>query len=207
MQIPIELVALIRLDLLLESIAGVIAFLISHSARKAFHFTGQKRLSDLSTGFLVLSAAMFGRVIGTTYFFVLMPDESAWDMIVVVTIAYGAMKVMAYILFAVSTRPSRGIRVPRESVLLALPALVDPKLDLIAIIILVVVVLQSLLNYSAVRSRYAMFVLLGFSCLLLSHVSGFLAIDAARGYLWSQLLQFIGLILLLVMLLKAGREE
>jgi len=204
------LLAPIRIDLLLESVAGFIALAVSHYASKAYRLTGQKKLSDLSTGFLVLSAAMFGRVIGTWYFFVLQAGDggtpSGDSLIVVVRIAYGAMKVMAYILFAISTRPTTGGHSPALSLFMALPILIDPNLDMIAIVVLIVVVLQSAMNYLAVRSRYALYVLLGFSFLLLSHVSAIHAQDDLRGYALSQVFQFLGYIALLVMLIKAGRE-
>lgn len=204
------LLALIRLDLLLESIAGFIALAVSHFASKAFRLTGQKRLSDLSTGFLVLSAAMFGHVIGTWYFFVLQASDGGSSgsigLIVVVRIAYGAMKVMAYILFAISTRPSTGGQSPALALFMALPILIDPTLDMIAIIVLIVVVLQSVMNYLAIRSRYALYVVVGFSFLLLSHVFAIPAEVDLRGYGLSQVFQFLGYIALLVMLVKAGRE-
>jgi len=200
--------ALIRFDLILESVAAIIAYLISHNANKAYHMTGQKKLSDLSTGFLVLCAAMFGRVIGTIYFFVLM--ESGDDvslMITVVTIAYGGMKIMAYILFVFSTLPAKSNPIAEKGLLLALPALVDPNLDFVAIIVLLVVVLLSSRNYLSSRSKYALYVFLGFTCLLLSHLAAVLSMDEIGGYLLSQVLQFLGFLLLLVMLLKAGREQ
>jgi hypothetical protein len=203
------LLALIRLDLLLESIAGFIALAVSHFASKAFRLTGQKKLSDLSTGFLVLSAAMFGHVIGTWYFFVLQAGDGGSgsnSLIVVVRIAYGAMKVMAYILFAISTRPSTGGQSPALGLFMALPILIDPNLDMIAIIVLIVVVLQSVVNYLAVRSRYALYVVVGFSFLLLSHVFAIPAEVDLRGYGLSQVFQFLGYIALLVMLVRAGRE-
>jgi len=201
------LLSLIRLDLLLESIAGFIALAVSHYANKAFRLTGQKKLSDLATGFLVLSAAMFGHVIGTWYFFVLKGGDigslEGSTVFSVVTIAYGTMKIMAYILFALSTRPIGGGHSPALGLFMALPILIDPRLDVVAIIILVVVVLQSAMNYLAVRSHYALYVLVGFCLLLLSHMS---AAYAERGYILSQVFQFLGFIALLVMLVRAGRE-
>ncbi len=199
---------LIRLDLLLESIAGLIALAISHYANKAYQLTEQKRLSDLSSGFIVLSAAMFGRVVGTIYFFVL-SGEGAGNanlMIAVVTIAYGAMKVMAYVLFAISTRPTQSRALHHNMALLALPILVDPNLDLIAIIVLIVVVIQSLMNYMSTKSKYAAYVLAGFALLLISHVVVIPTQTELRGYFLSQLFQFLGFISFLVMLVKAGKE-
>jgi hypothetical protein len=120
-----------------------------------------------------------------------------------VRIAYGTMKIMAYILFAISTRPTGGDHSPALGLFMALPILIDPRLDVVAIIILVVVVLQSTMNYLAVRSRYALYVLVGFCLLLLSHIA---AAYAERGYVLSQVFQFLGFIALLVMLIRAGRE-
>ena len=87
---------LIRWDLILESVAGIIALMVSHYANKAFELTGQKKLSDLSSGFLVLSVAMFGRVVGTLYFFVLGAESGS--LLGLVTVAYGVMKMMECII-------------------------------------------------------------------------------------------------------------
>ncbi|MGY5852982.1 MAG: hypothetical protein RTU92_05400 [Candidatus Thorarchaeota archaeon] len=194
--------------LLLETFSGVIAILVSHYANTAFRLTGQKRLSDLSTGFLVLSASMFGRVIGTIYFAVLYGPadalQSARSLIFLVSVTCDALRIMAYILFAISTRRTLMEQNPSPIMLMALPWWIDPNLEMIAIIVMLIVVLQSLMNYTANRSRYALYVLGGFFCLLLSHI--FLIFEHIdRGYILSQIFQFLGLFALLFMLWKAGR--
>ncbi len=204
---------LIRWDLVLETIAGIIALIVAHYANNAFHLTRHKKLSDLSTGFLVLSAGMFGRVVGTLYFFVLGGESGS--LLGLVTVAYGVMKIMAYSIFALSTHSGRGERshqepLPQATMLLALPFLLIPELELIATIVLMVVVMQTLMNYSTVRTRYALYVFLGFGFLLLSHLLSLSAGDDVRGYLvymGSQLLQFLGLISFLVMLRQAQKDE
>ncbi len=201
--------SLIRLDLLLEAVSGIIALIISHQANLAFRLTKQKRLSDLSTGFLVLSAGMLGRVVGTFYFFVIggvggMTRE-AETVRTIVTIAYGFARIMAYILFVISTRRTITPKQSFEAPIMALPFLIDPNLEVIAILILVIVVLQALLNYASVRTRFALYVFVGFGCLLLSHIFGMLAFSEIRAYAWSQLLQFLGLLSFLMMLIKADR--
>jgi hypothetical protein len=204
---------LIRWDLILETIAGIIALMVSHYANKAFDLTGQKKLSDLSSGFLVLSVGMFGRVVGTLYFFVLGGESGS--LLGLVTVAYGVMKVMAYAVFVYSTHRGRRGRVsqdpiPQVTMLLALPFLILPELELIAIILLLIVVFQTFLNYTSVRTRYALYVFAGFALLLLSHLVGISVVDDLYGYLQylgSQVLQFLGLISFLVMLRQAQKDE
>ncbi len=202
-------IMLIRIDLILETIGAIIAFAISHYANTAYKLTREKRLSDLSTGFLVLSVSMFGRVIGTIYFFVLADASGSGEALSlrnIVIIAYEALRIMAYALFALSTR--RGVREYENNaplMLLALPGLIDPNLEMIAIIVLLVVVLQALINYASNRSRFALYVVIGFLFLLLSHIFLIFSFNEYRGYILSQLSQFLGLIALLVMLIKAGR--
>jgi hypothetical protein len=204
--------AMIRLDLLFEAISGIIALLITYYATKAYKLTGQKRLSDLSTGFLVLSTGMFGRVIGTLYFMQL-GEENQSLILAIVTIAYGASRIMAYILFAISTRPTH-YRQGQEQhdadgigLMLLATFLVDPSLEVIAILVLVVVVLQAILNYMSTRSKFARYVLIGFFLLLLSHIWMVQVSAAAPGYyLMSQAAQLLGFLSLLVMLIKAGRD-
>lgn len=212
-----QVIGLIRLDLIFETISGIIALMVTYYATKAYRLTGQKKLSDLSTGFLVLSAGMFGRVIGTWYFFVQYGGEGSNLIISIVTIAYGVSRIMAYILFVISTRPSHtpdnqeiqngtGI-----SLLLMATFLVDPSLEIITIMVLVVVVLQSILNYLSTGSKFARYVLVGFILLLLSHIwmaqVATASVAAAPGlYLLSQGAQLLGFLSLLVMLIKAGRD-
>jgi hypothetical protein len=198
---------LIRLDLIFELISGIIALMVTYYATKAYRLTGQKRLSDLSTGFLVLSAGMFGRVIGTWYFLVREPSDLVFA---IVTIAYGMSRIMAYILFVISTRPAR--REPQEkettgiTMLLMATFLVDPALEVVAILVLVVVVLQAILNYLATRSKFARYVLVGFFLILMSHIM-MAQIAAAPGlYLLSQGAQLLGFLSFLVMLYQAGRD-
>lgn len=198
---------IIRLDLIFEMISGIIALMVTYYATKAYRLTGQKRLSDLSTGFLVLSAGMFGRVVGTWYFLVREPSTVIFG---IVTVAYGVSRIMAYIIFVVSTRPTH--RQPEEqnanqiSMLLMATFLVEPSLEIVAILVLIIVVLQAIINYMATRSRYARYVLAGFFLLLMSHIM-MAQVEAAPGlYLLSQGAQFLGFLFLLVMLYQAGRN-
>jgi hypothetical protein len=188
--------------------------LITYYATKAYRLTGQKRLSDLSTGFLVLSAGMFGRVIGTLYFIQL--GEEGYRLILsIVTIAYGASRIMAYILFVISTRPTQFRQAQEQpdegngiGLMLLATFLVDPNLEIVAILVLVIVVLQAIVNYMATRSKFARYVLICFFLLLLSHIwmIQVTTAESAGYYLLSQGAQFLGFLSLLVMLIKAGRD-
>lgn len=205
-------IGIIRLDLIFETISGIIALMVTYYATKAYRLTGQKKLSDLSTGFLVLSAGMFGRVIGTWYFFIQFGGEESRLIISIVTIAYGVSRIMAYILFVISTRPShtpssKGTQnATGISMLLMATFLVDLSLEIITIMVLVVVVLQTILNYMSTRSKFARYVLIGFILLLLSHI-GMAQVATAPGlYLLSQGAQLLGFLSLLVMLIQAGRD-
>jgi ABC-type xylose transport system permease subunit len=198
---------IIRLDLIFELISGTIALMVAYYATKAYRLTGEKRLSDLSTGFLVLSAGMFGRVIGTWYFLVREPTGLTFG---IVTIAYGMSRIMAYILFVISTRPTH--REPENqattsvTMLLMATYLVDPSLEVVAILVLVVVVLQAILNYLATRSKFARYVLVGFFLILLSHIMMAQVLAEPGFYLLSQGAQLLGFLSLLVMLYQAGRD-
>lgn len=206
--------AVIRLDLIFETISGIIALLVTYYATKAYNLTGQKRLSDLSTGFLVLSIGMFGRVIGTWYFFIHSGETGSQLLITIVTIAYGCSRIMAYILFAISTRRTQSQFRQEEfdnngiAMMLLATFLVDSSLEIIAILVLIVVVLQSILNYMSTRSKFALYVLIGFGLLLLSHIWMAQVVSTASGglYLLSQGAQLLGFLSLLVMLIQAGRN-
>ncbi len=203
------LIAIIRVDLIIEALAGIIALMVAHYANSAFMLTRQKKLSDLSTGFLVLSAGMFGRVLGTLYF--LGDTVNSERVLAIVIIASGIMKIMAYFIFL--TAMHRGRREPQMNnavAALALPFLISPELDMIAILILIVVVLQTLMNYTAVRTKFALYVFVGFLFLLVSHILGMIDVIDIRSYfvyLGSQLAQFLGLFSFLVMLRQAQKDE
>jgi len=183
--------------LILEAVSGTIALLVSHYSNKAYRFTQQKKLADLSTGFLVLSAGMYGRVIGIIYTVIFLDLE----VLGIAIIATGFMRIMAYILFVISTRHTVK-SVPEMVLFMQVPLLVDFNLELIAIVILIIVVLQSLMNYASTRSRYGLYVFIGFLLLLLSHFAAVMN----NGYLISQVLQLLAFLALLVMLYKVGRE-
>lgn len=209
-----EFLSLIRLDLLFESISGIIALIVTIYATKAYNLTGQKKLSDLSTGFLVLSVGMFGRVVGTWYFIIRygLEGDSGDLVISIVTIAYGASRIMAYVLFLIATRPARyrepmnGNSMAGMSFLLA-TILVDPSLEVIAILVLVAVVIQAIINYSSTRSRYALYVFVGFFFILLSHVQVAQTLSNPGMYLMSQLSQLIGFLSFLVLLYRTGKQN
>ncbi|TFH09514.1 MAG: hypothetical protein E4H14_04285 [Candidatus Thorarchaeota archaeon] len=206
--------SIIRLDLIFEAISAIIALMVTYYATKAYRLTGQKRLSDLSTGFLVLSTGMFGRVIGTWYFVVQFGEEGSNLIISIVTIAYGVSRIMAYILFVISTRPAHSPieQEPQNGVGISMALLatflVDPNLEIVAILVLVIVVLQAVLNYMETRSKFARYVLIGFFLLLLSHIWMAQVGSVASGglYLLSQGAQLLGFLSLLVMLIQAGRD-
>ncbi|TFF96044.1 hypothetical protein EU546_02205 [Candidatus Thorarchaeota archaeon] len=204
-----QLEAAIRLDLLFETISGIIALVVTIYASRAYRLTGQKRLSDLSTGFLVLSAGMFGRVVGTWYFFVRWGGEGSippqlGTVFLVVTIAYGASRIMAYAIFVIALRPSKRVDIQEASVMLALPVLVDPTLEMVAILVLIIVVLQAFINYTTHRSRFALYVLAGFFLLLLSHLMLAQSMLNSGMYLLSQIAQLLGFVSFLVLLKKTG---
>ncbi|MFW9974172.1 MAG: hypothetical protein ACFFDQ_02750 [Candidatus Thorarchaeota archaeon] len=209
-----EFLSLIRLDLLFESISGIIALIVTIYATKAYNLTGQKKLSDLSTGFLVLSVGMFGRVVGTWYFIIRygLEGDSGDLVISIVTIAYGASRIMAYVLFLIATRPARyrepmnGNSMAGMSFLLA-TILVDSSLEVIAILVLVAVVIQAIINYSSTRSRYALYVFVGFFFILLSHVQVAQTLSNPGMYLMSQLSQLIGFLSFLVLLYRTGKQN
>jgi hypothetical protein len=198
---------IIRLDLLFDTIRGIIALVVTYYATKAYRLTGQKKLSDLSTGFLVLSAGMFGRVIGTWYYFVRQQSDVVFG---IVTIAYGVSRIMAYIIFVISTRPahseSQGQDTASVTMLLMATFLVDPSLEIVAILVLVVVVLQAILNYMATRSKFARYVLVGFVLILMSHIMMAQVAVAPGLYILSQGAQLLGFLSFLVMLYQAGRN-
>ena len=205
-------IGIIRLDLVFEAISGIIALIVTYYATKAYRLTGQKKLSDLSTGFLVLSAGMFGRVVGTWFFFVQYNGDRSNLIISIVTIAYGVSRIMAYILFVISTRPANAQSEQNSqisagiSMALLATFLVDPRLEIVAILVLVIVVLQAILNYMSTRSRFALYVLVGFFLLLLSHIWMAGVIGNPGLYLLSQGAQLLGFLSLLVMLIQAGRD-
>jgi hypothetical protein len=152
---------------------------------------------------------MFGRVVGTWYFFVRWGGEGSippqlGTVFLVVTIAYGASRIMAYAIFVIALRPSKRVDIQEASVMLALPVLVDPTLEMVAILVLIIVVLQAFINYTTHRSRFALYVLAGFFLLLLSHLMLAQSMLNSGMYLLSQIAQLLGFVSFLVLLKKTG---
>lgn len=198
----------IRIDLVIEALAGIIALMVFHYANNAFRLTRQKKLSDLSTGFLVLSLGMLGRVVATIFFFI--SGISSPRVLGIAIVFLGVMKIMAYAIFAFSMFRGRTDGQMQVAMLVTLPFLTSPGLDVVAIMVLCIVVLQTIWNYVSVRTRYAFYVLVGFSLLLLGSVLGLVDVVNASTYmiyLASQLAQFLGLISFLVMLRQAQKDE
>ncbi len=207
-----EAFPLIRLDLAFESISGIIALIIAYYATKAYNLTDEKRLADLSTGFLVLAIGMFSHVIGTWYFYVRLGIEGdivpeVRTTMTIVTLVYHFLQIMAYGLFVLSTRRGGRARQPEMVTLMALPVLLDSNLELITILLMLVVVVQALMNYATVRNRFALYVFSGFFLIFLNHLVLMTAEENVLRYLLSQGLQFLGFIALLLMVYKVGREE
>ena len=87
---------------------------------------------------------------------------------------------------------------------MALAVLVDPTLEMIAIFVLVIVVIQALINYTTNRNRFALYVLVGFILLLLSHLFLAQSVINLGMYLMSQVAQLLGFLSFLVLLYKTG---
>jgi hypothetical protein len=91
--------------------------------------------------------------------------------------------------------------------LLLTTILVDPSLEVLAILVLVGVVIQAIINYSSTRSRYALYVLAGFFFILLSHILVAPTLTNPGMYLMSQVSQLIGFLSFLVLLQRTGKEN
>jgi hypothetical protein len=197
-------------SLLMEFLSAVISFVIGYYALKGYRVSSERGLLLLHFGFVTLGVSMTLRVITTFYVIALIrelasPKPAVMAVLTFASIIYSVVQLIAYWLFAANyTRQAKMLA--QVTVLRPLFMLrYEPFLELIAIVLLGYVAVQSLINLAMKRNTDAFLVTLGFSFMFVSHLFFLFTIVEAALYTIGQIAQLIGFLCLLVMLTRVSR--
>lgn len=197
-------------SLLMEFLSAVISFVIGYYALKGYRVSSERGLLLLHFGFVTLGVSMTLRVITTFYVIALIrelasPKPAVMAVLTFASIIYSVAQLIAYGLFAANyTRQAKMLA--QVTVLRPLFMLrYEPFLELIAIVLLGYVAVQSLINLAMKRNTDAFLVTLGFSFMFVSHLFFLFTIVEAALYIIGQITQLIGFLCLLVMLTRVSR--
>jgi len=196
--------------LFMELISALISFIIGYYALRGYRMSSEKGLLLLHFGFVILGVSMILRVITTFYVIALVRELSNPKPVVVAaltfaSIIYSIAQLIAYGLFTVNYT--------RQAKMLAQVAVIGPffllrynlYLELIAVVLLGYVAIQSIINLAIKRNAEAFLVTSGFSFMFLSHLFFLFTIVEEALYLTGQITQLIGFLCLLVMLMRVSK--
>jgi len=196
--------------LLMELVSAIISFVIGYYALKGYRVSSEKGLLLLHFGFVILGVSMILRVITTFYVIALVrepgsPRSAVAAALTFASIIYSIAQLIAYGLFAVNYT--------RQAKMLVQTAIIGPffllrynlYLELIAIVLLGYVAIQSIINLAMKRNTEAFLVTSGFSFMFLSHLFFLFTIVEEALYLTGQIIQLIGFLCLLVMLMRVSK--
>jgi len=195
--------------LLMEFVSAIISFVIGYYALRGYRVSSEKGLLLLHYGFVVLGVSMVLRVITTFYVIALVGEFGSLKPVVAAALAfasiiYSVAQLIAYGLFTVSYT--------RQAKMLGQAAIIAPffllryntYLELIAVVLLGYVAVQSMINLALKRNTEAFLVTSGFSFMFLSHLFFLFTIVEEALYSTGQITQLIGFLCLLVMLTRVS---
>jgi hypothetical protein len=196
-------------SLFMELFSALISFIVGYYALKGYRVASEKGLLLLHFGFVTLGVSMLLRVITTFYVIALVrelasPRPAVAAALTFAGIIYSVAQLVAYGLFAVNYT--------RQAKMLATMAMLrplfmlkyEPFLELIAIVLLGYVAVQSMINLAMKRNTDAFLVSLGFSFMFVSHLFFLFTIVETALHLVGQVTQLIGFLCLLLMLMRVS---
>mgnify|MGYP006977947032 CR=1 FL=1 len=201
----------IRFDLIMESIAMILAFIIAFFAFRAYRVTDMKPFLYLGVGFLLMGIGMLSRVASISYILWLMrftdwPTTVFRRMIQSAEMTYSGLRVASYVVFAATYGYASTRRLSASMAVLPLQVLVySPLFEMVSALLLAFVVAWTGINYAQNKTTESGLVLLGFSLLLLSHVFFVFTPIAAGFYFSGHLLQLLALCFVMSAVVRASR--
>lgn len=199
--------------LLMELLSAVISIAVGYYAFKGYRASSAKGLLFLYFGFILLGIGMLLRVVTTTYIIVLRVSETAVPSLGAIIgfagLVYTLTQLVAYSL-VVLTYVQQAYELGKEKlVFAAFPFLYisffNPQLELIALILLGYVTVQSLINLGIRKNSDALLVFLGFAFMSISHLFFlFMVVDEVL-ILYGQITQLLGFLCLLFMLARVSK--
>ena len=198
--------------LLMEFVSAVISFVIGYYALKGYRVSSEKGLLLLHYGFVVLGVSMVLRVITTFYVIALVRELGSLKPAVAAALAFASLiysvaQLIAYGLFTVNYTRQAKTPVQIAAVAPLLLLRYNAYLELVAVVLLGYVAVQSIINLAMKRNTEAFLVTSGFSFMFLSHLFFLFTIVEEALYLTGQLTQLIGFLCLLVMLTRVSTTK
>lgn len=193
-------------DVFMELLIAFIALAISFYAIKCFKLTAEKPFLYLDVSFTLLAIGFLSDSLVTLYVRHFLADivkfrfllvVGNWILFITEILAYG---LLAYLYFK-QTYLMAAAFIPyvlREH---------NPLAEVIVIVLLMYVVIQSIKSYSFNKSYEALLVSAGFSLILASHVLFLLAIQWGLSYILAHFTQLVGFLCLLTMLAKVIKRR
>lgn len=202
---------LIRFDLIMESIALILAFIVALLAFRAYRVTDVKPFLYLGLGFLLMGIGMLSRVISISYTLWLL-SFTDWPvgvyrrMLQSAELTYSGLRVASYIVFAATYGYALTRRLTASMAILPLQVLVyNPFFELISALLLAFVVAWTGINYASCRTTESGLIFAGFGLLLASHIFFIFTPLGFGFYLSAHLLQLLALCSMITATLRAGR--
>jgi hypothetical protein len=201
----------IRFDILMESIAMILAFIIAFFAFRAYRLTDVKPFLYLGVGFLLMGIGMLSRVSSISYIIWLMrfadwPATVFSRMIQSAEMTYSGLRVASYVVFAATYAYASTRRLSASMAVLPLQVLIyNPIFEMVSALLLAFVVAWTGVNYAQNKTAESGLVLLGFSLLLLSHVFFVFTPIGAGFYFSAHLLQLLALCFVMSAVVRASR--
>jgi hypothetical protein len=201
----------IRFDILMESIAMILAFIIAFFAFRAYRLTDVKPFLYLGVGFLLMGIGMLSRVSSISYIIWLMrfadwPATVFRRMIQSAEMTYSGLRVASYVVFAATYAYASTRRLSASMAVLPLQVLIyNPIFEMVSALLLAFVVAWTGVNYAQNKTAESGLVLLGFSLLLLSHVFFVFTPIGAGFYFSAHLLQLLALCFVMSAVVRASR--
>ncbi len=191
-------------DASMEIISGIICLAIGYFSVKGYKATSERTLLFLNISFSFLGAGLLLDGLVSIYaYYLLRPPVpmspmilrfSSWVFFFTEFFAYG---LLTYTYASRTLRMTAGV--------LAVPIFfrdISPLVEIILIFLLAYLAFQSMVNYSMKRHSRSLYVLMGFSLLLLSHILFLISSSYPLAYVVAHLAQFAGLFSFLAMLTR-----
>ena len=196
--------------MLMELASAIISFLIGYYALKGYRTSSERGLLFLHFGFVILGVSMILRVITTVYVVSIFGEEPIRPILEFTRIVYPSIELVAYTLFAITYTYQARITSELKTVAPAIAFLLlyNPFLELLAIVLLAYVMVQSIISYAMKRSSSSMLVSLGFSFMFIGHLFFlFTTDDAPFRFMLGHFANLIGFLFLLIMLMQVNKAE
>lgn len=201
---------MVRFDLLMESIALILAFIIALLAFRAYRVTDVKPFLYLGLGFLLMGIGMLTRVVSVSYILWLI-STTEWPpavfrrMLQSAEAICSALRVSSYIVFAATYAYASTRRLTATSMaFMPLQVLIySPLFDAVSAFLLAFVVAWTAINYAVNKTVESGLVLAGFALLLVSHVFFIFTPLNISFYFSAHLIQLLALCLVMTAVLRA----